>query len=157
MSSSTPATHALEQAKIAFTPLHYDYEKKDHNIGMHAALAVGERPSCVLKTLMVETDGRPVCVIIPSDKELSMKLVAAAFKAKSAQMMKPNVAERLTGYHVGGISPFGQKKKVPVALEISVMSEPYVIINGGQRGLLLKLKPDDALSFLNALTASLYS
>lgn len=86
-----------------------------------------------------------------------MKRVAAAFGGKEAHMMRPNVAERMTGYHVGGISPFGQKRKVPTAFEISAAEEPYVIINGGQRGLLLKLAPEAAICILEAIKAPLVS
>ena len=66
---------------------------------------------------MAEVDGKPVCVVVPSDREVSMKKLAAAFRGKTANMMRPADAERLTGYHVGGISPFAQKKRVPVAIE----------------------------------------
>ena len=75
------------------------------------------QPARVLKTLMAEVDGKPVCAVVPSDCEVSMKKLAGAFGAKAAKMMRPADAERLTGYHVGGISPFGQKKRVPVAIE----------------------------------------
>jgi Cys-tRNA(Pro)/Cys-tRNA(Cys) deacylase len=76
-----------------------------------------------------------------------------AFGGKSAQMMKPAEAERITGYHVGGISPFGQKKKVPTAVEQQAMTEAYVYINGGQRGLQVRLSPQDAVTTLNAIVA----
>lgn len=104
---------------------------------------------------MAEVDGRPVCVVVPSDREVSMKKLAAAFHGKSANMMKPAEAERLTGYHVGGISPFGQKKQVPTAIEVAALSEPLVYINGGQRGLQVRLAPADACKALNAVAASL--
>jgi Cys-tRNA(Pro)/Cys-tRNA(Cys) deacylase len=111
----------------------------------------------VLKTLMAELDGKPVCVVVPSDHEVSMKKLAVAFGGKSASMMRPADAERLTGYHVGGISPFGQKRKVPTAIEQSVLSEPFVYINGGQRGLQVRLPPTDARKALGALAADLIS
>lgn len=84
-----------------------------------------------------------------------MKKLAAAFKGKSANMMKPADAERLTGYHVGGISPFGQKKLVPTAIEEAAMSETLVYMNGGQRGLQVRLAPKDALDVLKATAAAL--
>jgi Cys-tRNA(Pro)/Cys-tRNA(Cys) deacylase len=84
-----------------------------------------------------------------------MKRLAAAFHGKSANMMKPAEAERLTGYHVGGISPFGQKKPVPTAIEEAALSEPLVYINGGQRGLQVRLAPEDARKALNAVAAPL--
>jgi Cys-tRNA(Pro)/Cys-tRNA(Cys) deacylase len=122
---------------------------------MAAAEALGEEPHRVLKTLMAEVDGKPVCVVVPSDREVSMKKLAAAFHGKSANMMKPAEAERLTGYHVGGISPFGQKKQVPTAIEEAALAEPLVYINGGQRGLQVRLAPDDARKALNAVAAPL--
>src|SRR3546814_3930760 len=103
-------------------------------IGLQAAEAMGQPPERVLKTLMALVDGKPVCVILPSDREVSMKKLAAVFRGKSAQMMKPADAERLTGYKVGGISPFRQKRKVPTAIEAEAMAHLQVFINGGQRG-----------------------
>ncbi len=104
---------------------------------------------------MAEVDGKPVCCIVPSDREVSMKKLAAAFNGKSASMMKPADAERLTGYHVGGISPFGQRKTVPTAIEEAALAEGLVFINGGQRGLQLRLTPKDAQAALRAIAAPL--
>ena len=155
MSKTTRATQYLAKAGAAFTVHTYDYDPSADRIGMAAAQALGEDPARVLKTLMAEVDGKPVCVVVPSDHEVSMKKLAAAFGGKSASMMKPSDAERLTGYHVGGISPFGQKKQVPTAIEASAMGEDKVYINGGQRGLQVRLSPDDALKALNAVSAPL--
>lgn len=153
MSKTTRATQALSQNKITFSTVTYDYDPAADRIGLQAAEAIGEPPHRVLKTLMAELDGKPVCVVVPSDKEVSMKKLASAFGGKSAQMMKPAEAERITGYHVGGISPFGQKKKVPTAVEQQAMTEAYVYINGGQRGLQVRLSPQDAVTTLNAVVA----
>jgi Cys-tRNA(Pro)/Cys-tRNA(Cys) deacylase len=109
----------------------------------------------VLKTLMALVDGKPVCAIVPSDREVSMKKLAAAFHGKSAQMMKPADAERSTGYKVGGISPFGQMRKVPIAIDERALAHDYVLINGGQRGLQVKLDPRDALRILGACAVAL--
>src|SRR3954469_7071098 len=113
MPKSTRATLALEKLGVTFTLHAYDYDPDADSIGLQAAAALGIAPSRMLKTLMAEVDGKPVCVIIPSDREVSMKKLAAAFHGKTAKMMRPADAERLTGYHVGGISPFAQKKRVP--------------------------------------------
>lgn len=155
MSKSTRATLFLTRAKVAFSVHSYDYDPASERVGLQAAEALGEPPSRVLKTLMIEIDGRPACAIIPSDRELSMKKVAAAFGARSAQMMKPADAERMTGYHVGGISPFGQKKQVPAAIEAEAMAEALVYINGGQRGLQVRLAPADAAKALGAKAAEI--
>ncbi len=155
MSKTTRATQFLTQAKVAHGVHVYDYAPGGERVGLQAAEALGEAPARVLKTLMIEIDGKPGCAVIPSDRELSMKKVAAALGAKSAQMMKPADAERITGYHVGGISPFGQKKRVPVAIEAAAMAEALVYINGGQRGLQVRLAPGDAAKALGAVVAEL--
>lgn len=155
MSKTTRATQLLSQAGIAFTVNAYDYDPNAERVGLQAAEALGEAPHRVLKTLMAEVDGKPVCVVVPSDREVSMKKLANAFHGKSANMMKPADAERLTGYHVGGISPFGQKKTVPTAIEEAALAEPLVFINGGQRGLQVRIDPKDALTVLKAVAAPL--
>ena len=155
MSKSTRATLALEKAGIEFTVVTYDYDPDADRIGMQAAEAIGVSPSIVLKTLMAEVDGKPVCVIVPSDREVSMKKLASALKGKSANMMKPAAAEKATGYVVGGISPFGQKKQVPTVLELEALAHEKVFMNGGQRGLQVQLKPQDALKAANAIAAAI--
>jgi Cys-tRNA(Pro)/Cys-tRNA(Cys) deacylase len=146
MPKATPATQALRKLGIAFK-LHtyiYDSTVPSGGIGLQAAEALGVEPGRMLKTLMAEVDGNPVCVVVPSDCEVSMKKLAAALGGKSANMMRPADAERLTGYHVGGISPFGQKKRVPVAIERAAMDNLTVFVNGGQRGLQIEIDPNDA-------------
>jgi len=155
MSKTTRATLALQQAGVAFTIHTYDYDPNGERIGLQAAEAMGADPASVLKTLMVQVDGKPACVVIPSDKEVNLKKLASALGGKAAQMMKPADAERMTGYHVGGISPFGQKKRVPTLIERSAFEHPQVFINGGQRGLQVKLAPQDAASVLGAEIAAL--
>jgi Cys-tRNA(Pro)/Cys-tRNA(Cys) deacylase len=112
MAKGTPATQALQKAGIAFTLHEYDYDPEAPRIGLQAAEALGLDPTRVLKTLMARADREPVCVIPPSDREVSLKRLAGAAGAKHAEMLPPAEAERITGYHVGGISPFGQKKRV---------------------------------------------
>ncbi|MDM9619413.1 Cys-tRNA(Pro) deacylase [Rhizobium sp. S96] len=155
MSKTTRATQVLGKAGVAFSVHTYDYDPNAERIGLQAAEAIGEQPHRVLKTLMAEVDGKPVCVVVPSDREVSMKKLASAFGGKAANMMKPADAERLTGYHVGGISPFGQKKLVPTAIEATALTEPLVYMNGGQRGLQVRLDPKDALTALKAISAPL--
>jgi Cys-tRNA(Pro)/Cys-tRNA(Cys) deacylase len=153
MSKSTRATAALEAASIGFTLHAYDYDPDAERVGLQAAEALGEDPRRVLKTLMATVDGRPVCAVVPSDREVSMKRLAAAFGGKSAQMMKPAEAERATGYKVGGISPFGQRRRVPAVIEAAAMAEDLVFMNGGQRGLQVRLAPADAARALGAVVA----
>jgi Cys-tRNA(Pro)/Cys-tRNA(Cys) deacylase len=154
MSRSTRATLALTAAGVKFDVITYDYDPDADRIGMQAADALGASPSIVLKTLMAEVDGKPVCVVLPSDREVSMKKLAAAFKGKAANMMKPAMAEKVTGFVVGGISPFGQKKSVPTVFEIAAMAHDLVYMNGGQRGLQVRLAPTDAVAAAKAITAA---
>ena len=155
MSKTTPATLALTQAGVAFDLFPYAYDPDAPRVGLQAAEALGWAPEQVFKTLMTLADARPACVIVPSDCEVSMKKLAAALGAKSAQMMKPADAERLTGYKVGGVSPFGQKKTVPTVMDETAVLFDRILINGGQRGLLLGLTPDDAARAASAKLADL--
>lgn len=155
MSKTTPATLALAKAGIAFELFPYDYDPDAPRVGLQAAEALNMAPEQVFKTLMTLADGKPACVIVPSDCEVSMKKLAAALGAKSAQMMKPADAERLTGYKVGGVSPFGQRKAVPTVIDETAILFDSILINGGQRGLLLGIAPDDALRAASASLADL--
>jgi len=155
MSKTTRATQSLEKLGVKFTLHLYAYDPDAASIGLQAAEALGVPPERVLKTLMAEADGKPVCAVVPSDCEVSMKKLAAAFGAKTAKMMRPADAERLTGYHVGGISPFGQKKRVPVAIEATALGHASVFLNGGQRGLQVELAPQDAIEAAGAIACAL--
>ncbi|HEU0165506.1 MAG TPA: YbaK/EbsC family protein, partial [Thermomicrobiales bacterium] len=123
MSKTTRATQELQKLKIAFTVHPHDYDPDADRKGLQAAAALGESPHRVLKTLIADVDGKPVCVVVPSDREVSMKKLAAAFDGKTAKMIAPVDAERLTGYVVGGISPFAQKRRLPKAMERIAMDE----------------------------------
>lgn len=155
MSKTTPATLALSKANIPFTLATYDYDPNAERVGLQAAEAIGVPPGEVFKTLMLELDGKPVCAIVPSDEEVNMKKLAAALGGKSAHMMKPADAERLTGYKVGGISPLGQRKRVPTALDELAMLYDEIFLNGGQRGLQIRIKPADVVSVLDCKVADL--
>jgi Cys-tRNA(Pro)/Cys-tRNA(Cys) deacylase len=109
----------------------------------------------LLKTLMAKAGDEVVCVLAPSDREVNLKKLAAAAGAKQAAMMGAADAERITGYHVGGISPFGQKKRVRVFIEQSAMAFPRVVCNGGRRGLQVELAPADLVRVLNAAPAEI--
>lgn len=153
--ASTQGLKFLEARGVAVTLHPYDYDPNADAVGLAAAAALGTDPALTLKTLMVEVDGKPACCVIPSDRQLSMKRVAAAFGGKSAAMMLAAKAEKLTGYKVGGISPFGQKRAVPTAIEAAACDAPKVWINAGARGLLLGIAPADALAVLAAKATAL--
>jgi Cys-tRNA(Pro)/Cys-tRNA(Cys) deacylase len=154
MAKGTPATLALEKAGVAFTLHEYDYDPNAERIGMQAAEALGIEPARLLKTLMARA-GDVVCVIVPSDREVNLKKLAAAAGAKSAAMAGVAEAERITGYKVGGISPFGQKKRVAVFIDKSAMAFPQLVMNGGRRGLQVELASADVVRVLAATVAEL--
>jgi Cys-tRNA(Pro)/Cys-tRNA(Cys) deacylase len=155
MAKATPATAALERAGIAFRLHEYDYDPNAARIGMQAAQALGIAPERLLKTLMAKAGGDAVCVLAPSDKEVSLKRLAAAAGAKDAAMLPPAQAERMTGYHVGGISPLGQKKRVATFIERAALAHVTVLVNGGRRGLQIEIAPEDLVTALSAKPADL--
>jgi Cys-tRNA(Pro)/Cys-tRNA(Cys) deacylase len=153
--AATQGLKMLEAAGVLVSLHPYDYDPGADAVGMAAAKALGLEAGLTLKTLMVEVDGKPACCVIPSDRQLSMKKVAVAFGGRAAAMMAPAKAEKVTGYKVGGISPFGQKKAVSVAIEASVCGAERVWVNAGQRGLLLGIAPGAALAVLGAQAVGL--
>ena len=155
MAKGTPATLALEKAGVAFKLHEYDYDPNAARIGMQAAEALGIEPARLLKTLMAKAGNDVVCVLAPSDREVNLKKLAATAKAKSAAMLGAAEAERITGYHVGGISPFGQKKRARVFIEQSALAFPQIVCNGGRRGLQVELEPDDLIRVLGATAAEI--
>ena len=155
MALTTPATVALRALGVAFETRTYVYDPNAERVGLQAAEALGEAPERVLKTLVAQLDGKPVCLVLPSDREASMKKVAAALGGKAAAMAAVADAERLTGYKVGGVSPFGQKRNLPTIVEAAALAHPYVYVNGGQRGLQIRLAPGDLVRAAGAVAASI--
>jgi Cys-tRNA(Pro)/Cys-tRNA(Cys) deacylase len=153
VSRSTPATLALDRAGVAYTLATYDYDPGADRIGLQAAEALGAPPAEVLKTLIVKADGKPACVVLASDREVSMKKLASALGAKTAEMAAPADAERITGYRVGGVSPFGQKKHLPTVIDAASAALSQAYVNGGQRGLQVRLAPSDMVRLLGATVA----
>jgi Cys-tRNA(Pro)/Cys-tRNA(Cys) deacylase len=155
MAKGTPATVALQNAGVAFKLHEYDYDPNAARIGLQAAEALGVDPARLLKTLMAKAGNAIVCVLVPSDAEVSLKKLAAAAGAKDAAMLPPAEAERVTGYHVGGISPFGQKKRARVFVERAALAHDTLILNGGRRGLQIELSSADLMRVLEATAAEL--
>lgn len=155
MAKATPATSALQKAGIAFTLHEYDYDPDAPRIGMQAAEALGIAPARLLKTLMAKAGAVSVCVLVPSDREVSLKKLAAAAGAKEAAMMPPAEAERFTGYHVGGISPLGQRKRAAMFVDESALAHESVLVNGGRRGLQIELAPADLIRATSATVTAL--
>src|ERR1700758_2405597 len=150
MSKTTPATQALDRAGVAYAVATYDYDPSADQVGLQAAEALGAPAAEVLKTLIVKVDGKPACVVLASGREVAMKKLAAALGGKSAEMAPVAEAERITGYRVGGVSPFGQKKRLPPVLDAEAAALPQAFVNGGQRGLQVRLAPSAIVSLLGA-------
>jgi Cys-tRNA(Pro)/Cys-tRNA(Cys) deacylase len=142
----TPATVALTRAGVAFTTHAYDHDPAAASYGLEAAAALGLAPAQVLKTLVAEVDGRLVVGIVPVDRSLDLKALAAAVGGKRASMADPDAAQRATVYLVGGISPLGQKRRLPTVLDASALEHDTVYVSGGRRGLDLGLAPADLLA-----------
>jgi Cys-tRNA(Pro)/Cys-tRNA(Cys) deacylase len=155
MAKATPATMALEKAGVAFKLHEYDYDPAAERIGMQAAEALGVSPSRLLKTLMAKAGNTVVCVLIASDREASLKKLAAAAGAKDAAMLPAAEAERITGYHVGGISALGQRRRVKTFIDAAALAHPTVLANGGRRGLQIEIAPGDLVRVLDAQVTEL--
>jgi Cys-tRNA(Pro)/Cys-tRNA(Cys) deacylase len=154
MSRATPATLALDKARVAYSLAGYDYDASADKVGLQAAEALGAPASEVLKTLVVKADGKPACVVLASDREVSMKKLAAALGAKAAEMAPVPEAERITGYRLGGVSPVGQRKRLPTVLDAEAAALSLAYVNGGQRGLQVRLAPADLVRLLDAKVAA---
>lgn len=141
----TPATVALTAAGIPFTPRAYAHDAAVTAYGLEAAAALGVEPERVFKTLLAEADGRLVVGVVPVSSLLDLKALAAAVGAKRAAMAAPELAERKTGYVVGGISPIGQKTALPTVVDESALLWETVLVSGGRRGFDLELAPADLL------------
>lgn len=151
----TPATVALVAAGIPFTAHTYAHDPTTTNYGLEAATALGLDPDRVFKTLLAEADGRLVVGIVPVTGMLDLKSLAAAVGAKRAQMAEPAVAERKTGYVVGGISPLGQKTALPTVLDETAALWETIFVSGGRRGFDIELAPDDLLALTGGQLADI--
>ena len=145
---STPAVLALRAAGVTFTPHFYDYEEKGGTAVSSRELAVPE--SEVVKTLVMEDDrGNPLVVLMHGDRQVSTKSLARAIGAKSVTPCNPDIAQRHSGYRVGGTSPFGTRRRMPVYVESSILGMDAIYINGGSRGFLVRIAPDAIVRLLS--------
>ncbi|WP_104179220.1 Cys-tRNA(Pro) deacylase [Arthrobacter sp. B0490] len=150
---STPALAALSAAGIPFTARPYQHEQGVPSYGLEAATALGVPPAQVFKTLMASVDGSLVAAVVPVTGSLDLKALAAALGKRKAVMADPAVAQRRTGYVLGGISPLGQRHPSPVVVDESALEHPAVFVSGGQRGLDIEVAPADLIAATRALTA----
>ena len=151
--AGTPALVALQREGVAHTVHAYDHDPGAESYGMEAAEALGLDPATVFKTLLADVDGAPVVAIVPVTGMLDLKALASARGAKRARMLDPSIAERLTGYVVGGISPLGQRTASPTVLDASAMGQPVVYVSGGRRGLDIGIAPEDLVRVTAAQVA----
>ena len=152
----TPAVTALERAKIRFAVHEYAHDPRAESYGLEAAQALNIDPASVYKTLLAQIDGKELVVaIVPVNNTLNLKLLARAARAKRAEMANPNDAQRSTGYVLGGISPFGQKKRLRTFVDNSVLALSCVHVSGGRRGLEIALTPADLIAATQASSAAI--
>ena len=147
--SETPATAMLKAHGIAFTE--HPYEYVEHGGAEHSAQALGFDPFTVVKTLVMEDEkARPLLVLMHGNRKVSTKNLARQIGAKSVEPCRPEVANRHSGYLVGGTSPFGTRKQMPVYIEETILALPRIAINGGRRGYLVGIDPQVCVQLLDA-------
>lgn len=149
----TPATVALTAAGIAFTAHTYDHEAGSTDFGMEAAAKLGVDPARVFKTLVAETDAGLVVGIVPVSGMLDLRALAGVVGAKRAAMADRILAERKTGYVLGGISPIGQRSRLRTVVDASALEHATILVSGGRRGLDLELDPRDLLAMTDGVAA----
>lgn len=149
--SETPATQLLKTHQVVFTE--HPYEYLEHGGALHSAEMLGFDPFMVVKTLiMQDQDARPLVVLMHGNRKVSTKNLARQIGAKSVAPCLPEVANRHSGYLVGGTSPFGTRRRMPVYIEASILELPKILINGGRRGYLVGIAPQVCVSLLAAKT-----
>lgn len=155
MAHGTPATVALAAAGIRFTPHAYEHDASVTNFGLEAATALNLDPARVFKTLLADVDGHLTVAIVPVTGMLDLKALASVVGGKKAAMADPAVAERKTGYVVGGISPIGQKTRHSTVLDETAELYDTVFVSGGRRGFDIELAPADLVAVTSATVAAI--
>jgi Cys-tRNA(Pro)/Cys-tRNA(Cys) deacylase len=151
----TPAIRALEAAGVPFTVHEYQHDPDHRGYGVEAAEVLGLDPDQVFKTLLIDADGEVVVAIVPVAGQLALKAVGAAVGAKRVGMCDPTIAQRVTGYVLGGISPFGQRKRHRTVIDETCELFDVVYVSAGRRGLEVGIAPADLIALLDASTADI--
>jgi Cys-tRNA(Pro)/Cys-tRNA(Cys) deacylase len=152
----TPATIALDRAKVAFTLHEYAHDPREGSYGLEASEALGVSPERVFKTLVAAVDGGALAVgVVPVHRQLDLKALAAALGGKKAVMAEAAAAERATGYVTGGISPVGQRKRLPVVIDSSALGLATMFCSAGRRGLEIELVPAELVRAAGARVAAI--
>lgn len=152
-SGGTPATVALTSAGTPFALHAYDHDPASPSYGEEAAEALGVSPERVFKTLVADVDGALTVAVVPVAGQLDLKALASAVGGKRATMADPAAAERTTGYVRGGISPLGQRKRLPTVLDSSAAAHETICVSAGRRGLEVELSPADLATLTSATLA----
>jgi Cys-tRNA(Pro)/Cys-tRNA(Cys) deacylase len=145
----TPAIAELDREQVRYTLHAYDHDPAHPSYGLEAAEQLGVDPSVVYKTLVAELDGKLVCCIVPVERQLDLRSLG-----KRARLAAPEQAERATGYVVGGISPLGQRKRLPTVLDASALEHATIHVSAGRRGLEVELDPRDLVRLTSARVAA---
>lgn len=148
--SATPATKLLDKLRIDYRLHEYAYDPTAQNIGMQAADALGVDPARLFKCLMFGTGAQTGAALIPTNKEMNLKLAAKALNEKKISLLDRVRAEKLSGYVIGGISPLGQRSRCQVLLDQSALLHETILFNGGKRGLQIEIAPQDFTRAANA-------
>jgi Cys-tRNA(Pro)/Cys-tRNA(Cys) deacylase len=152
----TTATIALERAKIPFALHEYTHDPRADSFGLEASAALGVPPERLFKTLVATVDGGALAVgVVPVNRHLDLKALAAAVGGKKAIMAEAAVAERATGYVVGGISPVGQKRRLPIVIDASALEFTAIFCSAGRRGLQMEIAPADLIKATGAKVADI--
>jgi Cys-tRNA(Pro)/Cys-tRNA(Cys) deacylase len=151
----TAATIALERAKIPFTLHEYARDPRHGSYGLEASEALGIAPERVFKTLVAAVDGALAVGMVPVHRQLDVKALAAAAGGKKAVMAEVTAAERATGYVAGGISPIGQKRRLPVVVDSSALAHGTMFCSAGRRGLEIEIAPADLIRAVGAKIAAI--
>ena len=151
----TTATLALERAKVTFTLHEYAHDPRHDSYGLEASEALGVPPEHVFKTLVAAVDGSLAVGVVPVHRQLDLKALAAAVGGKKAVMAEVAAAERATGYVAGGISPVGQKKRLPVVIDASALALGTLFCSAGRRGLEIEITPADLIKAAGATVAEI--
>lgn len=149
----TPATALLTRRKVAHTVHSYEHDPRESSYGLEAVAALGVAEERVFKTLVAEVDGKLTVGVVPVTGQLNLKALAAAVGGKRARMADVEAAQRATGYVLGGISPLGQRTRLPVVVDASARRFDTVFCSGGRRGLEIELAPDDLVALTAATVA----
>lgn len=152
---STPAIVAAERAGVAFRVHSYEHDPGAPSYGLEAAQKVGVDPVRVFKTLVAVVDGKLTVAILPVERRLDLKALAQATGGKRAELAEARAAERATGYVVGGISPLGQKRRLPTMLDASALAHGTIFVSAGRRGLEIELSPGDLMTLTEGQTAAI--